>query len=109
MQMVERTPLLTPDPGLGLVWRLVSYLLCFIVVNLLANLARVGLQALGVLALIDRLVFTLLYITGVIGLTYVYRRAIDRRAWQGMALPPLGQRWLDVTLGIGCGLLLVVL
>jgi membrane protease YdiL (CAAX protease family) len=98
-----------PAPRLGLVSRLLSYLVCFIVVNLLANIARVGVQMLGAPALIGRLVFTLLYITGIIGLTSVYRHSIDRRPWQGMALPPLRKRWLDVTVGVGSGLLLVIL
>src|SRR5215212_6934575 len=109
MLMTERKTFVTPAPRLGLVWRLLSYLVCFITVNLFANLARVSLQALGVPALIDRFIFTLLYITGVIGLTYVYRHTIDRRPWQGLALPPISQRWLDLTVGVGCGLLLVTL
>jgi len=77
----------------------------FIVVNLLANLARVGLQALGLTSLISRLVFTLVYIGGVLGLTYVYRHFIDRKPWSGIALPPLNERLPDVTAGLAFGVL----
>ena len=94
---------------LALFWRLLGYLFLFIVVNLLANVARVGAQALGIPPAIGRLVFTLLYIGGVLGLTYAYRRFIDRRPWQGIALPALSQHLPDVARGILCGMLLVAI
>jgi hypothetical protein len=34
-------------PRLPLFWRILSYLFLFVLVNLLANLARVGMDALG--------------------------------------------------------------
>jgi len=69
-----------------LFWRILSYLFSFVLVNLLANLARVGLDTLGLPSLASRMAFTLVYIAGVLGLTYVYRRSIDRKPWSGIAL-----------------------
>jgi membrane protease YdiL (CAAX protease family) len=94
---------------LAVFWRLLSYLVLFIVVNLVANVARVVLQSVGVPSVICRLVFTLLYISGILGLTYVYRRSVDRRSWQGIALPPLHRRLRDVAVGVGFGILIVAL
>ncbi len=109
MQIAVSRAFLTRDHRLALVWRLLSYLFFFIVVNLLANVVRVVLQNVGVPSVICRLVFTLLYISGILGLTYVYRRSIDRRSWQGIALPPLHKRLLDVTVGVVFGILIVAL
>ena len=86
MQIAARRVFLTQDHRLALVWRLLSYLFFFIVVNLLASVVRVVLEGAGVPTVIGRLVFTLLYISGTLGLTYVYRRFIDRRSWSGIAL-----------------------
>jgi len=109
MQITAHKAFLTRDSRLALVWRLISYLFLFIVVNLLANIVRVVLENVGVPSVICRLVFTLLYISGVLGLTYVYRRSIDRRSWQGIALPAFHKRLLDVTVGAVCGVLIVAL
>src|SRR2546422_2457443 len=109
MQIAARRAFLTQDHRLALVWRLLSYLVLFIVVNLVANVARVVLQSVGVPSVIGRLVFTLLYISGILGLTYMYRRSVDRRSWQGIALPPLHKRLLDVMVGMVSGILIVAL
>src|SRR5438876_6855638 len=109
MQMAARRAFLTQDHRLALVWRLLSYLFFFIVVNLLANLVRVVLEGVGVPSVIGRLVFTLLYISGTLGLTYGYRRSIDRRSWQGIALPPPNKGLRDVTVGVVLGILMVAL
>ncbi len=109
MQIAARRAFLTQDHRLALVWRLLSYLFLFIVVNLVANVARVVLQSVGVPSVICRLVFTLLYISGILGLTYMYRRSVDRRSWQGIALPPLHKRLLDVMVGMVSGILIVAL
>jgi membrane protease YdiL (CAAX protease family) len=109
MQIAVRRAFLAPDHRLALVWRLLSYLVLFIVGNLVANVARVVLQSVGVPSVICRLVFTLLYICGILGLTYVYRRSIDRRSWQGIALPSLHKRLLDVAIGAVFGMLIVAL
>ena len=109
MQIAVSRAFLTQDHRLALVWRLLSYLFFFIVVNLLANVVRVVLQNVGVPSVICRLVFTLLYISGILGLTYMYRRSVDRRSWQGIALPPLHKRLLDVTVGVVFGILIVAL
>jgi membrane protease YdiL (CAAX protease family) len=109
MQIAAHRAFLTQDHRLALVWRLLSYLFLFMVVNLVANVARVVLESVGVPSVIGRLIFTLLYISGILGLTYMYRRFIDRRSWQGIALPPLHKRLLDVTGGIVFGILIVAL
>src|SRR5438105_13556493 len=109
MQIAARRAFLTQDHRLALVWRLLSYLFLFIVVNLVANVARVVLESVGVPSVMGRLVFTLLYISGTLGLTYGYRRFIDRRSWQGIALPPLNKSLRDITVGVVLGILMVAL
>jgi membrane protease YdiL (CAAX protease family) len=109
MQIAARRAFLTQDHRLALVWRLLSYLFLFLVVNLVANVARVVLQSVGVPSVIDRLVFTLLYISGTLGLTYGYRRFIDRRSWQGIALPPLHKHLRDITVGVVFAIVMVVI
>jgi len=109
MQIAARRAFLTQDHRLALVWRLLSYLFLFIVVNLVANVARVVLESVGVPSVIGRLVFTLLYISGTLGLTYGYRRFIDRRSWQGIALPPLHKHLRDITVGVVFAVLMVAL
>jgi membrane protease YdiL (CAAX protease family) len=59
MQMAAQRVFLTQDHRLALVWRLLSYLFLFMVVNLVANVARVVLQSVGVASVISRLVFGL--------------------------------------------------
>ena len=90
---------------LPLFWRVLSYLFSFVLVNLLANLARIGLDALGMPSLASRFAFTLVYIAGVLGLTYVYRRSIDRKPWADIALPPLKARMPQLASGFALGLL----
>jgi len=109
MQIAARRAFLTQDHRLALLWRLLSYLFLFLVVNLLANVARVVLQSVGVPSVISRLVFTLLYISGTLGLTYGYRRFIDRRSWSGIALPPLHKGLRDITVGVVLAILMVAL
>jgi len=109
MQIAARRAFLTQDHRLALVWRLLSYLFLLIVVNLVANVARVVFEGVGVPSVIGRLVFTLLYISGTLGLTYAYRRFIDRRSWQGIALPPLYKGLRDVTVGVVLAILMVAL
>jgi len=109
MQIAARRAFLTQDHRLALVWRLLSYLFFFIVVNLVANVARVVLEGVGVPSVISRLIFTLLYISGTLGLTYVYRRFIDRRSWSGIALPPLHKHLRDITIGVIFAILMVAL
>jgi len=109
MQIAARRAFLTQDHRLALVWRLLSYLFFFIVVNLLASVVRVVLESVGVPSVLSRLVFTLLYISGTLGLTYGYRRFIDRRSWQGIALPPLHKYLRDITVGVVFAILMVAL
>jgi membrane protease YdiL (CAAX protease family) len=58
---------------------------------------------------LSRLVFTLLYLSGTLGLTYGYRRYIDQRSWQGIALPPLHKHLRDITVGVVFAILMVAL
>jgi CAAX protease family protein len=109
MHIAARRAFLTQDHRLALVWRLLSYLFFFIVVNLLASVVRIVLEGAGVPSVVGRLVFTLLYISGTLGLTYGYRRFIDRRSWQGIALPPLHKGLRDITVGLVLGILMVAL
>lgn len=109
MQIAVRRAFLAQDHRLALVWRLLSYLFLFLVVNLLANVVRIVLEGAGVTSVIGRLVFTLLYISGTLGLTYGYRRFIDRRSWQGIALPPLNKGLRDITVGVVFAMLMVAL
>ena len=90
-----------------LFWRILSYLFLFILVNLLANLARVGLDALGLPPLLTRLAFTLVYIAAVLGLTYFYRRSVDRKAWSDIGLPALNRHIPQLAGGLGLGILVV--
>ena len=90
---------------LPLFWRILSYLFLFILVNLLANLSRVELDALGMPPLMTRLVFTLVYVAGVFGLTYMFRRSIDRKAWSDIGLPPLIGHIPQLAGGLGLGIL----
>ncbi len=94
---------------LPLVWRLVTYLVLFIAANLIANTARVGLESLGTPRVIARFIFTLVYIGGVLGLTYAYRRRVDRRPWEDIGLPRPGTRGLDIARGAMFGFVVVAL
>lgn len=96
-----------PTPRMPLFWRIFSYLFMFILVNLLANLGRVGLGALGLPSLISRLAFVIIYIAGVIGLTLIYRQAIDRKPWMTMGLPSLKVGYPQLVGGFSLGLLVV--
>jgi membrane protease YdiL (CAAX protease family) len=94
---------------LALVWRLLIYLVLFIATNLVANTARVGLESLGAPRVVARFFFTFVYVGGVLGLTYVYRRRVDRRSWEAVGLPRLGARGPDVARGAAFGFILVAL
>lgn len=89
---------------LPLFWRILIYLFLFILVNLLANLARVGLDALGMPPLMPRLAFTLVYIVCVFSLTYVYRRSVDRKAWSDIGLPPFNVHIPQLATGLALGI-----
>ena len=64
MQIAARRADLPQDHRLALVWRRLSYLFFFLVVNLLAKVVRVVLEGVGVPSVIGRLVFTPLNISG---------------------------------------------
>jgi membrane protease YdiL (CAAX protease family) len=98
-----------PDRRLAAGWRVLGYLLGFVLVNLVANTVRVALAGAGLPGLVARLAFALLAIGGTLGLTVVFRRAIDRRSWAGVALPPLRPHMGVLAGGAGSALLLLAL
>lgn len=98
-----------PDRRLAVGWRLLGYLLGFMAVNLVANTVRVALDGAGLPLLATRLVFAVLAIGGTLGLTIVFRRAIDHRSWQGVALPPPRAHLRELAVGAGAALLLLAL
>lgn len=82
---IERSPVEQPRVSLPL--RLVLYLASFIVVNLIANLARESPRAGGLPALLGRAAFCLIYVAGVYSVTLAFRRGLDRRSWEAIGLP----------------------
>lgn len=74
-----------------IVWRLLVYLVCFIVVLWIDQFVLGSLTRLRVP---HELSFTLavgIAIFAVLGLTWFMRRKVDKRSWRGMALQPLKQ------------------
>ncbi len=94
---------------LSLFWRVLTYLLLFILVNLIANLARVGTDALGFPHLASRLAFTIVDIAGVLFLTYVFRRSVDRKSWSGIGLSPLRGHLPQLAIGLVVGILIAAI
>jgi membrane protease YdiL (CAAX protease family) len=94
---------------LPLFWRVLSYLFLFVLVNLVANLARVGLDTLHVPSLITRLVFALVYIGGVLGITFIYRRFVDARPWSALSLRAGAEQLSHLRTGLVIGVGVVVM
>jgi CAAX protease family protein len=90
---------ITPDRRLALFWRVLLYVVLFFAVALASNAVGVGLRAVGLPGVVVTFMYAGVYISGVLGLTYSYRRRVDRRDWRGMALPPPSGRWLDLAAG----------
>jgi membrane protease YdiL (CAAX protease family) len=87
------------DGRLRLFWRLLSYTVLLFVIALVANQVHYFLKQPDSPSLLAELAFAVIYLAGVLGLTALYRRRLDRRPWSGMALPPLRRRWLDLVTG----------
>jgi membrane protease YdiL (CAAX protease family) len=90
---------ITPDRRLALFWRVLLYVVLFFAVALASNAIGAGLRRLGLPGVMVTPVFAVTYISGLLGMTYLYRRRVDRRDWRGMALPPPSGRWRDLAGG----------
>lgn len=87
------------DRRLRLFWRLLSYLVLYLVVGLVANQAHSFFEQPDLPSLLAELVFAAIFVSGMLGLTYLYRRRLDHRPWSGMALSSPRRRWLDLVMG----------
>ncbi|MBN2002680.1 MAG: CPBP family intramembrane metalloprotease [Anaerolineae bacterium] len=94
-----RTLFKSQDGQLRLFWRLLSYAALYLAVGLAANQAHSALSQPDSVSLPAEVVFAAIFVPGSLGLTYLYRRRLDRKPWSGMALPPLQQRWGDLAKG----------
>jgi membrane protease YdiL (CAAX protease family) len=87
------------DDRLRLSWRLALYIFLFLFIDLAANGIQVALARPDSPSLASQLVFAAVAIPGVIGLTVLFRKRLDRRSWGGMALPNPRNCWLDLMTG----------
>jgi hypothetical protein len=114
--MRVRDLLVTNDGRTALFWRAIGYLFAFgLCVSMRAPLTEglektlADLQSPLPLLLASTVVMAVV-VTAAVGVTYIFRRFVDRRAWKGMACPPPWQRPRDLVGGlvIGGAMLLVV-
>jgi membrane protease YdiL (CAAX protease family) len=87
------------DGRLRLFWRLLSYAVLFLVIGLVANQVHYFLAQPDSPSLLAELAFAAIFTAGVLGLTALYRRRLDRRPWSGMALSPLRGHWSGLVTG----------
>lgn len=86
------------DGRLYLGWRLFTYtFLLFVVLMVAQGFGRRGGQ-IG-----PTMLYAAVYIGGALLLTYLFRRRVDRRPWEGMALPSLWRRLPDFLTGYFLG------
>jgi membrane protease YdiL (CAAX protease family) len=92
------------------VWRIIGYAILFGAIlslrgplesSLWPVVKELGIGAVGLLLIECVVAVTLIACT--IGLTFVFRRYVDRRSWSGMALPAPWKRQGDLILGFGMG------
>ena len=107
----------TEDRRPALVWRILGYAVLFgAVLTLRGPLASICNPALtrvlpsSILFPASEVVLVAASIAGTLGLTYLFRRFVDRRPWAGMALPSPWRRRRDLAAGfaIGTAMILVV-
>jgi uncharacterized protein len=86
----------TAEGRLALVWRLIGYFVAWFAVMVVTNQLRLsedgaaaGPQAWN----------AALYISGVLAVTWVFRRFVDRRPWAGIGLPGPQGRWGQMAAG----------
>ncbi len=103
------------DKRLNLFWRILLYLCGFSVLILVVSPILAKLIVLGLLSNLPFLVQDLLAnglillfaVLGVLGLTYLLRRYVDKRSWSGIALTPFRQGLPLALLGFVLGGLLI--
>jgi membrane protease YdiL (CAAX protease family) len=110
-QIIE-TFTFTADRRLGLFWRLLVYLFLFMIVLGTTQRALVSLdeRELSLPETIGGAFYLVAGSAGIIGITALSRRFLDRRPWQGIALPHIGKRIPQILLGwlVGCALIAVI-
>jgi membrane protease YdiL (CAAX protease family) len=84
---------------LRLSWRLILYVFLMLAVDLAANVILEVLNRPDSPSLAAQLSFAAAAIPGVLGLTVLFRKRLDRRSWDGMALPNPRNRWIDLIMG----------
>ena len=87
------------DGKFRLLWRLSSYIFLFLFIDIAAQMIRGALNGSDTPSLAAELACVALSIPGVIGLTFLFRKRLDKQPWQGMALPNPRKRWLDLAAG----------
>jgi hypothetical protein len=105
-----RRMFVTDDGRLALLWRLVGFILLFgaclwlrgrLHSFLESRALQLGAGTFG-FALVELMV-AVVVIGATIGLTFMFRRFVDRRSWAGMAMPAPWRRGGDIALGLGLG------
>ena len=108
---------LTRDRRPALVWRVLAYALSFgVVLTLRGPLEtwldrRLGRIEIGLWRLaIAQVIVVSVAIALTLGVTWVFRRFVDRRAWEEMAMPPpwRRERGRDLALGFGLGMVMIL-
>jgi uncharacterized protein len=105
----------TADHRPALLWRIVGYAIFFGAILSLrgpleswlwALVNRLDIGAAGLPLIESIVVVTLIACT--IGLTFVFRRYVDRRSWLGMALPAPWKRWGNLFAGFAMGSVMIL-
>ena len=111
-EQIMETFVFTADRRLGLFWRLLIYLFLFMIVLGFAQRALVSLdeRELPLPETIGGTFYLVAGSAGIIGITALSRRFLDRRPWQGIALPHVGKSILQILLGwlVGCALIALI-
>jgi membrane protease YdiL (CAAX protease family) len=106
----------TDDRRPALLWRALGYAIAFggclavrgaLDGGLQGLAARLDLGPLGLVA--TEAVVLAVVIPAVIGVTYLFRRFVDRRPWSGMALPAPWHRGRDLSAGFGLGAAMILI
>lgn len=111
-EQIMETFMFIADRRLGLFWRLLMYLFLFMLVLGIAQHALVSLdeRELPLLETIGGVFYLVAGSVGIIGITALSRRFLDRRPWQGIALPHIGKSIPQILLGwlVGCALIALI-
>jgi len=108
---------MTEERRPALLWRVLGFAIafgvCLALREPLENVLETVVSRLGLglpALLIARTVVVASVIGATVGVTYVFRRFVDRRPWAGMAMPPPARRWREIAagFGLGAGMMLVV-